>query len=169
MNRKELYDLVWSTPMVHAAKRFGISDVALRKTCVRHDVPTPPLGYWAKLAHGKKVRQPPLPALIGERIRDKFAASRRRGMWMGGTVPFGYVVCDRKLVIQEKQAATVRMIFERFARVGSATKLAAALAREGVLTPRGKPIDKGFLYKLLTNRLYIGDPQAAALAKHGSL
>ena len=63
MDRNELYDLVWSTPMIHAAKRFGISDVALRKTCVRHDVPTPPLGYWAKLAHGKKVRQPALPAL----------------------------------------------------------------------------------------------------------
>ncbi len=63
MDRNELYDLVWSTPMIHAAKRFGISDVALRKTCLRHDVPTPPLGYWAKLAHGKKVRQPALPAL----------------------------------------------------------------------------------------------------------
>ena len=74
--------------------------------------------------------------VIGERIRDKFAASRRRkGMWMGGTVPFGYVVGDRKLVIHEEQAATVRMIFERFAKVGSATTLAGALAREGVLTP----------------------------------
>ena len=95
--------------------------------------------------------------VIGERIRDKFAASRRKGMWMGGTVPFGYVVRDRKLVIHEEQAATVRMIFERFAKVGSATTLAGALAREGVLTPRGKPIDKGFLYKLLTNRVYVGE------------
>jgi hypothetical protein len=49
--------------MVHAAKRFGISDVALRKTCVKHGIPTPPLGYWAKLAHGKRVVQPPLPPL----------------------------------------------------------------------------------------------------------
>ena len=95
--------------------------------------------------------------VIGERIRDKFAASRRRGMWMGGTVPFGYVVGDRKLVIHEEQAATVRAIFERFAKVGSATTLAGTLAREGVLTPRGKPIDKGFLYKLLTNRVYVGE------------
>ncbi len=63
--------------------------------------------------------------VIGERIRDKFAASRRKGMWMGGTVPFGYVVRDRKLVIHEEQAATVRTIFERFAKVGSATTLAA--------------------------------------------
>ena len=95
--------------------------------------------------------------VIGERIRDKFAASRRKGMWMGGTVPFGYVVRDRKLVIHEEQAATVRMIFERFNKIGSATTLAQALAREGVLTPRGKPIDKGFLYKLLTNRVYVGE------------
>ena len=95
--------------------------------------------------------------VIGERIRDKFAASRRKGMWMGGTVPFGYVVGDRKLVIYEQQAATVRMIFERVAWVGSATTLAGTLAKEGVLTPRGKPIDKGFLYKLLTNRVYVGE------------
>src|ERR1700712_2309062 len=57
--------------------------------------------------------------VIGERIRDKFAASRKRGMWMGGTVPLGYEVQDRKLVIVESDAATVRMIFERFARIGS--------------------------------------------------
>ena len=69
--------------------------------------------------------------VIGERIRDKFAASRRKGMWMGGTVPFGYVVGDRKLVIHEEQVVTVRMIFERFVKIGSATTLASALAREG--------------------------------------
>src|SRR5579871_4069113 len=52
--------------------------------------------------------------VIGERIRDKIAASRRKGMWMGGSVPLGYAVRDRKLVIEEADAATVRMIFERF-------------------------------------------------------
>lgn len=61
LNRQGLYNLVWEKPVVHAAKRFGISDVALRKVCKKHDVPLPPLGYWAKLAHGKKVVQPPLP------------------------------------------------------------------------------------------------------------
>lgn len=61
--------------------------------------------------------------VIGERIRDKFAASRRKGMWMGGYVPLGYDVKDRKLVVNEPEAATVRMIFERFVKVGSATKL----------------------------------------------
>jgi DNA invertase Pin-like site-specific DNA recombinase len=51
--------------------------------------------------------------VIGERIRDKFAASRKKGMWMGGFVPLGYDVKDRKLIVNQAEAATVRMIFER--------------------------------------------------------
>ncbi|MGE0252968.1 MAG: recombinase family protein [Alphaproteobacteria bacterium] len=95
--------------------------------------------------------------VIGERIRDKFAASRRKGMWMGGFVPLGYRVENRKLLIHEPEAATVRMIFERFVETGSATVLANALRAEGVTTRRGKPVDKGFLYKLLNNRVYLGE------------
>ena len=64
--------------------------------------------------------------VIGERIRDKVAASRKRGIWMGGYVPLGYDVQDRKLVVNETEAASVRLIFERFVALGSAT----ALARE---------------------------------------
>ena len=63
--------------------------------------------------------------VIGERIRDKFAASRKKGMWMGGFVPLGYDVKDRKLVVNEAEAATVRMIFERFIKIGSATEAGA--------------------------------------------
>src|SRR5258707_13462000 len=95
--------------------------------------------------------------VIGERIRDKVAASRKRGMWMGGVVPLGYEVRDRKLIINEPEAATVRMIFERFLKLGSATTLARSLFAEGVRSRRGKLIDKGFLYKLLNNRIYIGE------------
>ena len=95
--------------------------------------------------------------VIGERIRDKFAASRKRGMWMGGNVPLGYVVRDRKLIIHEPDARIVTMIFERFASLGSATKLASQLVIEGVTTKSGKLVDKGFIYKLLNNRVYIGD------------
>lgn len=62
MTRAELYDLVWQTPMTKLAKQFGLSDVGLRKICVKYDIPTPPIGYWAKRAHGKRVRQPALPA-----------------------------------------------------------------------------------------------------------
>ena len=94
--------------------------------------------------------------VVGERIRDKVAASRKKGMWMGGCVPLGYRVENRKLAIDEKEAAIVRMIFERFLKLGSATLLARALHAEGVTTRRGKPVDKGFLYKTLNNRIYIG-------------
>jgi len=95
--------------------------------------------------------------VIGERIRDKFAASRKRGMWMGGFVPMGYDVKDRKLVVNEGEAKTVRMIFERFVTLGSASTLARALQAECVLNKRGKRIDKGFIYKLINNRVYLGE------------
>ncbi len=95
--------------------------------------------------------------VIGERIRDKFAASRRKGMWMGGHPPLGYEVKDRKLVVNEAEAEIVRDVFTRFVRIGSATELARALAQEGVRGKSGKPIDKGALYKLLNNRIYIGE------------
>ena len=60
MKRIELYTLVWSKPMTHIGREFGMSDVAIRKHCKKYDIPTPKAGYWAKIAHGKKVRQPPL-------------------------------------------------------------------------------------------------------------
>jgi site-specific DNA recombinase len=95
--------------------------------------------------------------VIGERIRDKFAASRARGMWMGGWAPLGYDVRDRKLVVNKAEAALVRRIVERFLKLGSATKLVGELAEDGIRNKRGKPMDKGFLYKLLNNRLYLGE------------
>jgi DNA invertase Pin-like site-specific DNA recombinase len=95
--------------------------------------------------------------VIGERIRDKFAASRKRGMWMGGFVPMGYDVKDRKLMVNDADAKTVRIIFERFAILGSASTLARALQAEDVRNKRGKRIDKGFIYKLINNRVYLGE------------
>jgi len=95
--------------------------------------------------------------VTAERIRDKVAASRKKGMWMGGWAPWGYDVKDRKLVVNAAEAATIRMIFERFVTSGSATALARELRAEGIVTKRGKPVDKGALYKLLNNRVYIGE------------
>jgi site-specific DNA recombinase len=95
--------------------------------------------------------------VIGERIRDKFAASRKKGMWMGGFVPLGYEVKDRKLIVNSTEAATVRMIFERFAKIGSATVLVRALRAEGICGKQGKLVDKGYVYKLLNNRVYVGE------------
>jgi site-specific DNA recombinase len=94
--------------------------------------------------------------VTAERIRDKIRASRQKGMFMGGNVPLGYVVKDRKLVVSDPDAAIVRSIFERFVRIGSATVLARELRAEGVRTKRGKLVDKGYLYKLLNNRTYLG-------------
>ncbi len=95
--------------------------------------------------------------LIGERVRDKVAASRARGMWMGGPVPLGYRVENRKLLVDEAGAATVRRVFEGFAEIGSATKLLPVLHAEGLLTKTGRPFDKGALYKLLVNRTFLGE------------
>ena len=94
--------------------------------------------------------------VIAERVRDKIRASRQKGMWMGGNVPFGYVVKDRKLLVDESNAAIVRGIYERFVTIGSATTLARELREAGVKAPSGKPFDKGALYHLLNNRTYLG-------------
>jgi DNA invertase Pin-like site-specific DNA recombinase len=95
--------------------------------------------------------------VIGERIRDKIAASRRKGMWMGGFVPLGYDVKDRKLIVNKAEAATVRRVFERFTRLGSVTELVRELRDEGVRGKRGRLIDKGYVYQLFRNRTYIGE------------
>jgi site-specific DNA recombinase len=95
--------------------------------------------------------------VIGERIRDKVAASRKKGMWMGGWTPLGYDVKDRKLVVNEEEAMTVRMIFEQFTKVGSATLLVRALRGEGVTGKNGRLVDKGYLYQIIKNRVYLGE------------
>jgi DNA invertase Pin-like site-specific DNA recombinase len=105
--------------------------------------------------------------LAAERIRDKFAASRRKGMWMGGHPPLGYEVRERKLVIDETEGALVRHIFERFLQVGSATKLVQELNAAGHRTKRGKLFDKGIVYKLLNNRTFVGEVEHKGTAYPG--
>jgi DNA invertase Pin-like site-specific DNA recombinase len=95
--------------------------------------------------------------VTAERIRDKFRASRMKGIWMGGNPPYGYRVEDRKLIIDEELASRVRWIFTRFIEVGSATILAREIAKQGFRTPRGNPITKNFLYRILNNRAYLGE------------
>ncbi len=103
----------------------------------------------------------------GERIRDKIAASKRKGMWMGGVPPLGYDVVNRQLIVNEAEAAIVRRIFNEMLTNGSTTQIAAALTAEGFTTKAwvtrsgqmrsGARIDKKFLYKLLRNRVYLGE------------
>ena len=101
--------------------------------------------------------------VTGERIRDKIAASKARGMWMGGRVPLGYEVRDRELEIVEAEAETVRHIFRRYVELGSVLDLRDELRAAGI---RGKArkssdeapsLDRGALYHLLQNRLYRGE------------
>jgi len=105
--------------------------------------------------------------VIGERIRDKFAASRKKGMWMGGWAPLGYDIADRKLVINVEEAALIRRIFERFVALGSATMVVKELNADGIRTKswttqsgrcrEGRLFDKGTVYKILNNRIYLGE------------
>lgn len=104
--------------------------------------------------------------VTGERIRDKIAASKRKGMWMGGTTPLGYEVHDRKLIVDEGGAEIVRLIFRRYLELGCVSALAADLRAKGIVSrPKvskrgnesgGQPIGRGALYHLLKNRIYLG-------------
>jgi site-specific DNA recombinase len=105
--------------------------------------------------------------VIGERIRDKVAASRKRGIWMGGWIPFGYDLKDRRLIINEIEAKIVRRIFDRFVKSGSPLTIVAELAREEVVNRYGKPIDRNAVYKLLHNRVYVGDAVHKGVAYPG--
>ena len=105
--------------------------------------------------------------VTGERIRDKIAASKAKGMWMGGRPPLGYEVRDRKLEIVEVEAQTVRHIFERYAKLGSVLELGEELAAAGITAKQhvstggnvtgGGQLGRGALYHLLQNRLYRGE------------
>jgi DNA invertase Pin-like site-specific DNA recombinase len=105
--------------------------------------------------------------VTGERIRDKIAASKKKGMWMGGNPPLGYDVLDRKLIVNEGEAERVRHIFRRYAALGSVRLLCHELERDGIFSkarhratgqPYGaKPFARGALYLMLQNRIYRGE------------
>jgi len=104
--------------------------------------------------------------IAGERIRDKFRASRQKGMWMGGSVPLGYEVKDRALIINEIEAAKVRLIYKQYLELGSVRDLAGYLDSNGIRSHRratqsgkvigGHRITRGSLYLMLQNPVYIG-------------
>jgi site-specific DNA recombinase len=105
--------------------------------------------------------------VTGERIRDKIAASKKKGLWMGGNPPLGYDVNDRKLIVNESEAERVRHIFQRFAALGSVRLLSHELDRDGIVSkarrsangePYGaKPLARGALYLMLQNKIYRGE------------
>jgi site-specific DNA recombinase len=105
--------------------------------------------------------------VTGERIRDKIAASKKKGIWVGGIIPFGYRLENRKLFIEESEAKIVRLIFERYLALGSIRTLEQELNSAGILTRRrelstgkvigGIPFTQGPIAHILKNRTYIGE------------
>ncbi len=105
--------------------------------------------------------------VTGERIRDKIAASKRKGMWMGGPVPLGYDVVDRRLVVNASEADLVRHIMERYLALNSVPRLIEELNAQGYRTKvqhrtsgphrGGCAFSRGTLYHLLANRIYLGE------------
>lgn len=105
--------------------------------------------------------------VIGERIRDKVAASKRKGIWMGGVLPLGYDVRERKLLVNPDEAKTVIHIFERYLELGSVRLLGNDLRQRGIVSSAkvsrngnargGKQFSRGALYHLLSNPIYLGE------------
>ena len=105
--------------------------------------------------------------LIGERVRDKIAASKKKGMWMGGTVPLGYDVKDRKLIVNEAEARAVVDIYQRYLKLSSVPALGEELAAAGIRSKRRfrpdgteyghQRFSQGALYLMLQNRTYRGE------------
>jgi DNA invertase Pin-like site-specific DNA recombinase len=105
--------------------------------------------------------------LASERVKDKIAASRKKGKWTGGTVPLGYEIKDRKLVINKIEAQTVRAIFKLYLKTGSLNRLIPELDKRHIVTKRrntevkkyqgGIPFTYGPLAYLLKNRIYLGE------------
>src|SRR6201993_431003 len=105
--------------------------------------------------------------VIGERIRDKIAASKRKGMWMGGVPPLGYRVEDRKLLVIDSEAGIGRPGFRRYAELSSVRLLKQELDARGIKSKSwtsasgrpigGKPFSRGALYLMLQNRTYLGE------------
>ena len=105
--------------------------------------------------------------VTGERIRDKIAASKKKGMWMGGFVPVGYLKRDRRLIVDPPEAETVRLIFRRYNQLKSVRLLKQDLDRRGLVSKvrtgknglemGGRAYSRGKLYKLLSNPIYKGE------------
>ncbi len=105
--------------------------------------------------------------VTGERIRDKIAASKRKGLWVGGLAPLGYEIRDRRLVVNEEEAPIVKLIYKRYLELGSVRFLKDDLDRRKIVSKvrvshkgvesGGRSFSRGALYELLSNPVYVGE------------
>jgi len=115
--------------------------------------------------------------VTGERIRDKVAASKKKGMWMGGFPPLGYDILNRKLAVNVAEAKVLNSIFARFLELGSVRALVADLRCRGIVSKKwktrhglmrgGHPFSRGALYYLLRNPVYLGEVRHKGVIHHG--
>ena len=115
--------------------------------------------------------------VTGERIRDKIAASKQKGMWMGGTVPLGYDVRDHRLVVNPKEAATVRLIFQLYIELRSVRQVRDELDHRSIVSKQrvsktgarsgGVRFGRGALYQMLANPIYVGEIRHKRLSHPG--
>jgi len=94
--------------------------------------------------------------VTGERIRDKFAASKKKGMWINGKPPMGYIKVDGKLEIEQNETKIIRTIFNKYLEIGTVPELVKFLKENKIHTRNGKEFSKGHLYRILSNKTYIG-------------
>ena len=95
--------------------------------------------------------------ITGERLRDKIAASKKKGMWMGGTPPMGYKRKDKKLYPDEPQSAKIQLIFDKYNELKSVQRLKKYLDSQHIYSQHDRPLSVGNLYRILQNRAYIGE------------
>ena len=166
--RNELYELAWSTPMTKLAKQFGLSDVGLRKICAKHQIPTPPLGYWAKLQFGKKVKQIPLPPIASNQ-RDTILISVSAAREMPEAVVTAEVKAQESL---QTKIIVPDVLPAKLHRIAAATKRAlkaATLNSEGFIGTADAPgtVDALIARSSITRAIAIIDTIARTLEGRG--
>ena len=147
--------------MVEVFERQGVSFVAVTQQ-INSATPMGRLMLNVLLSFAQFERE-----VTGERIRDKIAASKKKGLWMGGIPPLGYDVKNRQLVINPEEAATVRRIFQMMLDCRAPSRIVRQLNEEGVMTKswitqagkqhQGVPMHRQHIYALLRNRIYLGE------------
>jgi DNA invertase Pin-like site-specific DNA recombinase len=147
--------------MVEVFERQGVSFVAVTQQ-INSATPMGRLMLNVLLSFAQFERE-----VTGERIRDKIAASKKKGLWMGGIPPLGYDVKNRQLVINPDEAATVRRIFQMMLDCRAPSRIVRQLNEEGVMTKswitqtgkqhQGVPMHRQHIYALLRNRIYLGE------------